>query len=70
MITKASTFSIAANVCNLCVIEKFYILYKPKMATINKRSELVNNCRHKARQLLDKGWYHCLIVIVIFTVVF
>ena len=55
LIAKASTYSISSNICNLCVTEKYFILYKPEMATINKRSELVNNCRHKTNQLLDKG---------------
>ena len=56
LIKKASPFSITSKICNLCVLEKYFILYKPYMGTINKRSELTNSCRHKSKQLLDKGW--------------
>ena len=38
--------------CNLCNTEEFYILYKPDMATLNKRNELVSTCRHKRKFLL------------------
>ena len=55
LIARGAPYSITSNTCKLCTLEKYYILYKPTMATINKRSELVNNCRHKSKQLLDKG---------------
>ena len=55
LIGRAAPFSVSSNLCRLCILEKYYILYKPTMATINRRSELVSNCRHKSKQLLDKG---------------
>ena len=55
IICKASPYSSVSNVCNLCINEKYYILYKPEMGTLNSRKELTNNCRHRTAQLIDKG---------------
>ena len=38
--------------CNLCLHEKYYILYKPDMASLNKRTEINNTCRHSRSYLL------------------
>ena len=54
-IGKAKPFSSINNICNLCNLEKYFILFKPEMATINKRTELTGNSRHKSSILLDKG---------------
>ena len=55
LITRAQQYSPTTNVCNLCTKEKYFILYKPEMATINKISELISSCRHKSSKLIDKG---------------
>ena len=55
ILTRAKQFSPITNVCNLCINEKFYILYHPELCTLNSRSELTTNCRHKSGKLLDKG---------------
>ena len=34
--------------CQLCIMEKFYIICKPELGTLNKRNELAAGCRHKA----------------------
>ena len=38
--------------CNLCLKEKFLIIYRPKLSTLNKRNELVSSCRHRNKALL------------------
>ena len=38
--------------CALCLNEKYYIICKPDSASLNKKKELVNKCRHKDRFLL------------------
>ena len=49
------------NFCKLCLSEKFYIiklLNDPNL--LNKKSELVNTCRHQTKLLLKsfkKNWY-------------
>ena len=55
ILIRAKQFSPITNVCNLCINEKFYILYYPELCTLNSRSELTTNCRHKSGKLLDKG---------------
>ena len=52
ILAKAKSYSNLTKRCNLCSTEKFYILYKPDMATLNKRNELVSTCRHKRNFLL------------------
>ena len=41
-----------SEICRLCLCEKFQILYEPKMATLNSRSEIFSACRHKKYELL------------------
>ena len=55
IVTKAQPFSQISNVCNLCINEKYEILYNPQMASLNTRNELTSGCRHKTKKLLDKG---------------
>ena len=38
---------------NMENMEKFYILFRPEGATLNKRSELFSTCRHRLSQLLE-----------------
>ena len=52
---RASTFSPISKVCNLCVNEKMFILHYPNECTLNSRSELTFNCRHRTACLIDKG---------------
>ena len=42
ILAKAKSYSNLTKRCNLCSTEKFYIVYKPDMATLNKRNELVS----------------------------
>jgi hypothetical protein len=32
--------------CSMCTMEEYYIICHPKMATLNKKSELISACRH------------------------
>ena len=38
--------------CNLCLKEKFFIICRPDLSTLNKRNELVSSCRHRHKSLL------------------
>ena len=55
VLTKATQFSPITNICNLCINEKYFILFKPELGTLNTRNEITANCRHKISKLLDKG---------------
>jgi hypothetical protein len=49
---RAKPYSPASNRCNLCLWEKYFIICKPELATLNKRNELVSSCRHAKKFLL------------------
>ena len=52
IITRAKAYSPKTKRCNLCLTEKYYIICKPLMSTLNNRNELVSACRHKRKHLL------------------
>ena len=47
IICQAPHYSNKTKRCHLCISEKFSILRKPEIASLNKRNELVSKCRHK-----------------------
>ena len=51
---RAGTFSPISEVCNLCTLEKWHILFTPNLAKLNQKEELNNYCLHKKSILLDK----------------
>ena len=44
---KAKSFNPVTGVCRLCLLEKYYIMYNAKDATLNSRNELYQPCNHK-----------------------
>ena len=54
IVCRAAPFSPVTGVCNLCTSEKWNIIFKSDSATLNKRQELFNHCRHKEKFLLVK----------------
>lgn len=48
ILREAKSYNNRTKRCQLCTMEKFYIIYKPELGTLNKRNELVSACRHKA----------------------
>jgi hypothetical protein len=52
IIRSADAFNNQGTRCNLCITEKLNIIYNSHMASLNKRSELMSCCRHKAKYLL------------------
>ena len=54
IIGRAKPFSPISEICNLCTLEKWHIIFKPEMATLNQKEELNNFCLHKKPILLDK----------------
>ena len=41
--------------CRLCLLEKFYIIFKTDTASLNRQSELFNTCRHREQKILGKS---------------
>ena len=38
--------------CQLCLFEKFIIIYKRELCSLNKRNELANSCPHRKKHVL------------------
>ena len=54
LLDRGRPYNPGTKTCNLCTTEKFYIILKPHLATINKRNELGSACRHKTSSLISK----------------
>ena len=52
-VKQARSYSNVSKRCNLCLWEKYFIICKPEMSTLNKRSELISTCRHSKKFLLN-----------------
>ena len=52
IICRAKSYSPATNRCNLCLREKFFIIYRPQMSSLKKRNELPSTCKHGTKYLL------------------
>ena len=47
ILRKSKPYCNKSKTCRLCLLEKFYIICKPELGTLNKRNELASSCRHK-----------------------
>ena len=52
ILEKCHTYNPITDTCQLCIREKYHIIHKSDMATLNKRSEIFSFCRHKSDKLL------------------
>ena len=52
METNIPTFNPVTGQCKLCLREKFYIVLRPRLATLNSRQEIFSQCRHMESELL------------------
>ena len=48
------TFNPISEICKLCIREKYNIVFRPELATLNLRHEIFSSCRHKEGKLLIK----------------
>ena len=51
---RAKGFNPVTGVCRLCLLEKYFIMYNSKDASLNSRYELFSSCRHKWKHTLGK----------------
>ena len=51
-IARARPYNPGNGKCNLCLTEKWFIMFKPEGASLNQRSEIFSHCYHKEPQLL------------------
>ena len=52
ILSSSSPYNSSSKRCNLCLKEKFLIIYRPDLSSLNKRNELVSSCRHRNKALL------------------
>ena len=55
ILKQTTPFSPVSNRCNLYLLEKYFIICRPELATLNKRNELVTACRHANKFLLNSN---------------
>ena len=55
IVSRAKPFNHVTGMCNLCIREKYFIIFKPEMASLNHRDEIAGPCLHKQKQLLKKS---------------
>lgn len=53
ILTQAKAYNTKSKNCNLCIQEKYYIIYKAELGTLNNRNELISCCRHRRKHLLS-----------------
>ena len=54
IVGRAAPYSPVSATCNLCILEKYEIIFNPEKASLNSRHELFSACRHKWGRLLVK----------------
>ena len=52
-VKQARSYSNVNKKCNLCLWEKYFIICKPEMSTLNHRDEMTSTCRHSKKFLLN-----------------
>ena len=54
IIDRGKRYSPVSGICQLCTREKYYLIFKSELCSLNKRNELGAHCRHKTGLLLGK----------------
>lgn len=52
IVARAKPYNPITKRCNLCTTEKYFIIYKRNMGSLNKRDELASTCRHTNKYIL------------------
>ena len=55
IVSRAQAFNPTTGICQLCNREKYFILFKPEMASVNERDSIAGPCQHKHHKLLKKS---------------
>ena len=53
IIRRCKSYSNLTKRCNLCLHEKFLIIYHPELSSLNTRNELMSACRHRKKFVLS-----------------
>ena len=52
ILKQAMAYNPSSKWCNLCLWDKYFIICKPHLATLNKGNKLVSLCRYASKFLL------------------
>ena len=52
IVARGRAYTASTKSCRLCIKEKYFIIFKPQMATLNIRNELGSEGRHRKKHLL------------------
>ena len=55
ILNRCNSFNPSTKTCNLCLKEKYLIVFRPEGATLNDRSEMFATCRHRLKTLLGNS---------------
>ena len=55
ILSSSSPYNSASKRCNLCVKDKFLVICRSELPSLNERNELVSSCRHRNKALLRKS---------------
>ena len=55
IIEKGRDFNPITGKCDICLKEKFHIIYNRPGSSLNKREEIFNTCRHRKRKLIGNA---------------
>ena len=53
-LARLPSYNPSTNSCRLCLREKYTIMFKPELSSLNQKDEFFSHCRHKLAKLLDK----------------
>ena len=54
IIDRGKRYSPVSGLCQLCTTEKYYLIFKSELCSLNQRNEQGAHCRHKTCLLLGK----------------
>ena len=53
ILDRAQPYNPITDVCNLCTLEKYYLIFKPETSSLNLNEEINSYCLHKDPLLLE-----------------
>jgi len=53
ILARAQPCNKQSPLCKLCLLEKYFIICKPHLASVNSRNEIVTTCRYARKLLLE-----------------
>ena len=54
IVSRGIPYSNVSKRCDLCLEERYWIMFKPVEATLNKRNQIIASCRHKKKYLISE----------------